>query len=193
MSAPDITELLQDWAAGKPQALAQLTPIVYTELRHLAASLLRGERAGHTLQPTALIHEAYLKLAAHKQDHWHSRAHFFAFASHVMRQVLSNHARAHGAAKRGSGVAAVSLQDAIDTLAAPGSAFLALDDALNELARYDARKAQLIELKYFGGLTGEEISGVLNISVSTITRESRLAEAWLQEFLAPPEKNPIQA
>ena len=187
MPAPDITELLQDWAAGKPQALDQLTPIVYSELRHLAASLLRGERQGHTLQPTALIHEAYLKLAGHRQDHWHSRAHFFAFASHVMRQVLANHARAHCAAKRGAGAPVLTLDEARDSIASPGSAFLALDDALNELARFDARKSRLIELKYFGGLTGEEIAGVLNISVATVNRENRLAEAWLQDFLATPE------
>ena len=151
---------------------------------------LRSERPGHTLQPTALIHEAYIKLLGHQQDHWHSRAHFFAFASHCMRQVLANHARTRNTAKRGSGQAPVHLEDALENIAAPGRAFLALDDALNELARFDERKARLIELKYFGRLTGEETAAVLHISLSTVNRESRLAEAWLQDFLtSPPRKS----
>ncbi len=183
MPPADVTLLLQSWATGSADALNQLTPIVYTELRHLAASLLRNERPGHTLQPTALIHEAYLKLLGHQQDYWHSRAHFFAFASHIMRQILSNHARARNTAKRGSGAEPVSLNDAIANIAAPGRAFLALDDALNELARFDERKSRLIELKYFGGLNTDEIARVLNVSDSTVARESRLAEAWLQDFL----------
>lgn len=189
VSAPDLTLLLQSWSHGDRSALDQLTPIVYTELRHLAASLLRNERPGHTLQPTALIHEAYLKLLGHQQDGWHSRAHFYAFASHIMRQILSNYARARNADKRGAGQAAVSLDEAVADIAAPGRAFIALDDALTELANFDARKARVVELKFFGGLTTEEIAGVMEISGSTVLRDARLAEAWLQDFLTTTQKN----
>lgn len=175
--------MLRKWSAGDASALADLIPVVYDELHHLAAARLRNERHGHTLQPTALIHEAYLKLVHHDQKAWHSRAHFFSVASQIMREILVSNARRHRAAKRGGEKA--SLDEAISFAPERGRALLQLDDALNELAGFDERKSRLIELKYFGGLTGEEISEALGISIATITRETRLAEAWLQSCLSP--------
>jgi RNA polymerase sigma factor (TIGR02999 family) len=183
MDSAHFTTLLAEWRDGRKEALDELTPVMYRELHSIAASWLRRERPGHTLEPTALIHEAYLRLVDHKQDEWHSRAHFFSVASHIMRQILAKYARARNTAKRGGGQPPVLLDEAAASAGAPGAAFTALDDALTELERFDPRKSRLIELKYFGGLRGEEIAGVLGISVSTVTRESRLAEAWLQDFL----------
>jgi RNA polymerase sigma factor (TIGR02999 family) len=183
MQATEFTVLLHQWSAGDQSALEALMPAVYGELRRLAASRLRNERPGHTLQPTALIHEAYLKLVDHDQKQWHSRAHFFSVASQVMRQVLVDNARKHRAAKRGGDK--LPLDEAIATAHERGDALIRIDEALSELARFDERKSRLIELKYFGGLRGEEISEVLGISISTITREMRLAEAWLQSYLNP--------
>ena len=142
----------------------------------MAYARLRSERSGHTLQPTALIHEAYLKLVGHDQKEWHSRSHFFSVASQIMREILVDYARKHAAAKRGGGEK-IALDEAISLAPERSHMLVALDDALSELARFDERKARLIELKYFGGLSGEEIAEALGISISTITRESRLAEA----------------
>lgn len=175
--------MLQKWSLGDRSALEDLTPIVYAQLRKLAAGKLARERKGHTLTPTALLHEAYLKLVDHKQDHWHSRAHFFAVASHIMREILIDHARKHRSEKHGGGQDKVSLEDAVLFAPERSDTILALDEALRELAKHDERKAQLIELRYFGGLTGQEIAVVLNISMATINRENRLAEAWLQRYL----------
>ena len=183
MDSGEFTVLLEAWAGGSRDALDQLTPAVYTELRHIAASLLGRERAGHTLQPTALIHEAYLRLTGHKQHEWSGRKHFFAVASHLMRQILSNHARARNAGKRGSGDRPVTFDEAVSGGVECGASFVAMDDALNELAKFDERKSRLIEMKYFGGLTGEEIAEVLDTSRSTVVRETRIAEAWLQDYL----------
>jgi RNA polymerase sigma factor (TIGR02999 family) len=159
-------------------------PVVYAELRRLAGSRLRNERAGHTLQATALVHEAYLRLVDHNQRHWHGRAHFFSVASRIMREILVDSARKHRAAKRGEGKKAVWGES---LAAAPerSPSLERLDDALKEMSRFDERKGRLIELKYFGGLTGEEISAVTGVSISTITREMRLAEAWLENYLCP--------
>lgn len=184
MSGPPITALLTDWQKGNKAALDALTPIVYQELRKLARGKLAAERAGHTLQPTALIHEAYLRLIGHDQQEWKSRAHFFAVASHLMREILVDHARKVGAAKRNAGKK-IQLEDALSATLETGGLVLALSEGLTELAKLDERKARLIELKYFGGLAGEEIADVLGISISTITRESRLAEAWLRRYLEP--------
>jgi RNA polymerase sigma factor (TIGR02999 family) len=184
MDSGQFTTLLEKWSRGDQSALKALTPVVYKELHKLAAANLRREREDHTLQPTALLHEAYLKLVEHKQDHWHSRAHFYAVASHIMREILIGHARKHRAAKRGGGQAKVSFEDAIASVPEQSDAVLALDEALQELAKHDGRKAQLIELKYFGGLSSQEIAEILNISISTVTRDSRMAEAWLQRYLS---------
>jgi RNA polymerase sigma factor (TIGR02999 family) len=183
MERGEFTQLLREWSAGDRQALEALTPVVYGQLHKLAKAHFAREREGHTLQPTALVHEAYLALVDHKQNRWHGRAHFFSMASRIMREILIDHARRHRAAKRGSGQSHVVLDDEIASLVSSDDRVLALDEGLSELAKVDERKARLLELKYFGGLSGQEISRVLEISISTITRESRLAEAWLQRYL----------
>ena len=182
MQAREFTILLRKWSAGDESALPDLIPMVYVELHRLASARLRHERLAQTLQPTALIHEAYLKLVDHDQKEWHSRAHFFSVASHIMREILVDHARKRHAAKRSG---EMPLNGAISFTPVRGRALLQLDEALIELAGFDQRKSRLIELKYFGGFTGQEISHALGISVSTITREMRLAEAWLQLRLSP--------
>jgi RNA polymerase sigma factor (TIGR02999 family) len=184
VQTPEFTMLLHKWSGGDQSALAALMPVVYGELHRLAAARLRNERTGHTLQPTALIHEAYLKLVDHDQGQWHSRAHFFSVASQIMREILVDNARKHRAGKRGKGKK-VSIDDVVSVAPERGRSLDQLDDALKELSRFDERKGRLIELNYFGGLTGEEISDVLGISISTITREMRLAEAWLESYLGP--------
>jgi RNA polymerase sigma-70 factor, ECF subfamily len=180
------TILLRDWSGGNKAALGQLAPVVYRELRKLAASKLRRERSGHTLQPTALLHEAYLRLVHHDQEQWHSRSHFFAVASQIMREILVDYARRHHASKRGGDAEKVSLDEALSFAPERGATLLALDDALRELATFDERKSRLIELKYFGGLQRDEIAAALGVSSATITRESRLAEAWLHNYLTGP-------
>ena len=189
MEPADFTMLLQRWEQGDRIALDALTPVVYRELRRLAEGKLRDERPGHTLQPTALVHEAYLKLVEHDQQHWHSRAHFLSVASHLMREVLVDYARKHRAAKRGSGKV-MSLDEDLVYAHEKAQIFVDLDDALKELASFDERKAKLLELKYFGGLSGKEIAPILDISISTITRETRLAEAWLLRYLSAAKENP---
>ncbi len=183
MDTIQFTGLLNDWRNGRKDVLDALTPVVYQELHRIAAGFLSRERSGHTLQPTALINEAYLKLVKHDQQEWHSRAHFFSVACTIMRQILARYARDKHAQKRGGGGGRVTLDEAIAMAPQRGEAFLALDEALSELARIDERKAKLIELKYFGGLKGDEIAAVLNISIPTITRDCRQAEAWLQAYL----------
>jgi RNA polymerase sigma factor (TIGR02999 family) len=184
MGQGEFTLLLERWSGGDNSALKVLTPVVYKELHRLAAANFARERPGHTLQCTALIHEAYIKLVEHKQDQWHGRAHFFSMASRIMRQILISHARKNHAQKRGSGQQAAVFDEALGVPLEDSEMVLSLHDALNELAKVDERKARLIELKYFGGLSGAEIEQALHISVATITRESRLAEAWLQRYLS---------
>lgn len=177
-----VTGLLAKWRNGDNAALGQLTPLIYAELRRLARGHLRRERQEHTLQPTALVHEAYLRLAGEPNADWESRAHFLAVASEVMRQVLVDHSRRHNAAKRGGGLKRAPLDE--NTLAGQRSReILALDEALAGLAEVDPVKSRLIELRHFGGLTAQEIACVLNISTATITREMRMAEAWLARQL----------
>jgi RNA polymerase sigma-70 factor, ECF subfamily len=188
----DVTILLDRWSQGDRSALEALAPIVYGELHRLAVSRLRNERAGHTLAPTALIHEAYLRLVGHDQRQWHGRAHFYAVASCIMREILVDNARRHRAAKRGSGNK-VPLEGADWVSPERGRSLEELDDALKQLSRLDDRKGRLIELKYFGGFKGEEISEILSISISTITREMRLAEAWLESYLSPPLREECKA
>lgn len=183
MDSGEFTTLLEKWSRGDKSALEALAPIVYGELHKLAAANLAKEYEDRTLTPTALLHEAYLKLVDHKQRHWHGRTHFYAVASHIMREVLIDHARKRRAAKRGGGQTNISLEDAVAFVPERSETILALDQALQELAKNDERKARLIELKYFGGLSGREIADVLHISIATITRESRMAEAWLQRYL----------
>lgn len=180
----DVTVLLERWRQGENGALDALTPLIYHELHRLAAGKLNRERPGHTLQPTALIHEAYLKLIDHNvRAEWQNRAHFFAVASQLMRQILVDHSRLRSASKRGGGVANVPLDDLLAAGGAPEAHLLALDDALRDLAAFDERKSRLIELKFFGGLSNQEIAEALGISIPTVVREARLAEAWLYRHI----------
>jgi RNA polymerase sigma-70 factor (ECF subfamily) len=179
-----VTRLLIEWKGGSKEALDLLTPVVYEELRRLADHYLRNERAAATLQPTALVHEAYLRLVAQSLPDWESRSHFFGVAAHLMRQVLVDHARRKGSAKRGSSAAHVSIEEAVSFGFRPDREIEALDDALNALSAMDARKAKVIELRFFGGFSMEETAQALGISVATIGREQRLAEAWLHREMA---------
>lgn len=180
--APNITQLLLNSSKGDKAALDQLTPVVYQELRRLAMSHLRRERSDHTLQPTALIHEAYLRLVERDQPNWQSRSHFFGVAANLMRQILVDHARSHQAAKRGGGRKEV-LNEAVLFAPERSADLVALDDALDALARFDARKARVLELRYFAGLGVEETAEAMGLSVATIRREMRFAEAWLHREL----------
>lgn len=182
-SPQEVTQLLQQWNQGQPEALEKLVPVIYQELQKLAGSYLRNERPGHTLQPTALIHEAYLRLIGQNVPAWQNRRHFFGVAAQLMRQVLVEHARAHSAAKRGGGEAQLPLDEALTYTQEKAAELVALDDALQALAQLDARKARLIELRYFGGLSLEETAAILDISIATIGREMRLAQAWLHREL----------
>ena len=176
----NITQLLLDWKHGdRAGAEALLTPIVYDELRRLAAYYLRDERSSNTLQATALVHEAYLKLVAQDMPDWEGRSHFFGVAAHLMRQILVDHARRRHSEKRGSGVRPLPLEEALGFAPEKSQDIIALDDALTALAAIDERKCRVVELRFFAGLSIEETAKALNISVATIGREQRLAEAWL--------------
>lgn len=180
----DVTQVLLDWSRGDRTALDRLMPLVYAELRALAHRSLRHERTGHTLQGTALVHEAYLKLVDQRQVRWQDRAHFFAVAAQIMRRILVDHARRHGAAKRGSGKPVLPLGEADATaVAAPLLDWLALDRALDRLAALDERQARIVELRSFGGLTIEETAEVLQVSQATVKNEWSLARAWLYREL----------
>ncbi len=175
----DVTRLLLDWSNGDREALGRLMPVVYEELRRLAARYLSRERPDHTLQPTALVHEAYLQLVDQRAVQWQGRAQFFGLAAQVMRNILVDHARSHRAVKRGSGARRLSLEEATVYSTERAADLIALDEAMQELAKLDRRKSHIIELRYFGGLDLEEIGEVLNISAATIRRDMRMAEAWL--------------
>lgn len=179
MTSPhDVTQLLRDWRNGDEQALERLTPLVYDELRRLAARYLRREREGHTLQATALVNEAYVQLIGQQQD-WQNRAHFIGVAAHLMRNILVDHARSHAAAKRGAGKEALPFDEAIKVPEKTAPDIIALDDALKDLAKLDERKSRIIELRYFGGLSMEEVAEVTGLSIATLRRDLRMAEAWL--------------
>jgi RNA polymerase sigma factor (TIGR02999 family) len=178
----NLTGLLRAWARGDAAAGERLIPLVYDELRRQAARYLRRERPGHTLRPTALVHEAYLRLAEQRED-WENRAHFFAVASTLMRRILVDHARRRRAAKRAGQACRVTLTEDVAVEQPRDVDLLALEAALDELAAFDATKARLVELRFFGGLTIEETSSVLDLSVATLVREWRLAKAWLYRRL----------
>ena len=175
----EVTRLLFAWTSGEEAALTRLMPLLYEELRGMAESYLRGEPSGRTLQPTALVHEAYLRLVAQRLPDWQNRSHFFGVASQLMRQILVDSARVRQAAKRGGDVQKISLEDTISFAPERGADLLMLDDALNALAAIDPRKCRMIELRFFGGLDMEETARALNISVATVGRELRVAKAWL--------------
>lgn len=179
-----VTQLLAKWRDGDPQALETLTPIVYDELRRLAAKFISRESQSHTLQPTALLHEAYLRLAQQREQDWQSRAHFFGIAAHLMRLILVDHARSKKRLKRGSGEIVLSYDDSLKSKETRSASLTELDDALTELARLDERKAKIIEMRYFGGMSMEETATALDISTSTLGREQRLAQAWLKRYLS---------
>jgi RNA polymerase sigma factor (TIGR02999 family) len=180
LSPPDVTRLLLDWSHGDRTALDRLMPLVYDELRALAGRSLRSERSGHTLQATALVHEAYLKLVDQRQVRWQDRAHFFAVAAKLMRRILVDHARRHAAIKRGGGQPGRPLDEA-DAQAQPAPLvdWLALDRALDRLAALDDRQARIVELRFFGGLTIEETARVLQVSAATVKDEWSFARGWL--------------
>jgi RNA polymerase sigma factor (TIGR02999 family) len=179
----DVSALLRAWSDGDQGALQALTPLVYEELHRLARRYLRRERSGHSLQATALVNEAYMRLVDYTRMQWQDRAHFFAVSAQVMRRILVDHARRHNV-KRGRGVRHVPLEDVV--VVAPGDAdtdLVALDEALISLTRIDPRKAQIVEMRFFGGLTVEEIGEVLKVSTGTIKRDWRAAKAWLYHEL----------
>jgi RNA polymerase sigma factor (TIGR02999 family) len=179
-----VTMLLRDVKNGNGDAIEQLIPIVYDELRRLAAHYLRDERAAITLQPTALVHEAYMRLVAQDMPEWECRSHFYGVAAHLMRQILVDHARRHRSQKRGGGVAPVPLDEVLAFSPTRSDDVIALDQALTSLAAVDERKCRVIELRYFAGLSVDETARALNLSVGTIGREQRLAEAWLHRELS---------
>ena len=174
----DVSRLLQAWSGGDSGALDRLTPIVYDELRRLARRHLRGERNGHSLQPTALVNEASVRLVDLTRIQWQDRAHFFAVSAQVMRRILVDRARRRNA-KRGRGLPHISLDDAVVVAPEPSLDLVALDEALQALARVDARKAQVVEMRFFGGLSVEESAAVLQVSPVTVMRDWRTAKAWL--------------
>jgi RNA polymerase sigma factor (TIGR02999 family) len=173
------TGILMRLSNGQQEAANELLPMIYDELKRLAASYLRRERSDHTLQPTALVHEAYLKLIDINQIQWQSKAHFIGVAANQMRRILVDHARGHNAAKRGGEVHILTLNEDIDKASETNTELIALDDTLNELAKMDPVKAKIVELRYFGGLTFEETAEVMGVSTITVKRHWRMAKAWL--------------
>ena len=176
----EVTRLLVDWSGGDPAALNRLVPLVYEELHRLARSHMRREAPGALLQTTALVHEAYLRLVDQKRVRWQTRAHFFAVAAQVMRHVLIDHARGRQRAKRGGGVADVSLEDVAIVTDARAEEILAVNTALECLTTVDPRKARVFELRYFGGMSVDEAAAALNVSPATVARDWRMAKAWLR-------------
>ena len=185
MPAPskEITQLLVDWGQGDQQALNRLMPIVYDELHRLAGRYLRRERPDHTLQSTALVHEAYMKLVDQKRVSWKNRTQFFGVAAQLIRRILVDHARRHGAAKRGPAYK-LSLDDAIAEAEQPNTDLVALDDALTRLANIDPQQSRIVELRFFGGLSIDETAEALGISPSTVKRDWNMARAWLYREIA---------
>lgn len=179
----EITELLAEWSGGNQAALDELYPLVYDELHRLARRYMSRERKGHTLQTTALINEAYVRLVDQRNVQWANRSHFFAISAQIMRRILIDHARRHAYAKRGGGAQQVSLDETAAVALDDLSEFLRLDEALKSLAELDPRRSRVVELRYFGGLNNEEIAGVLNISENTVIRDWNMARAWLYRQL----------
>ena len=180
----EITQLLIAWNQGDQRARDELTPIIYDELRRLARGYLRRERINHTLQPTALVHEAFLRLIDQSKVNWQNRAHFFGVAARLMRQILINHAEARRAAKRGGEAERVSLNDVDHFAVGQEIDLIALNEALNNLERIDPQQGQIVELRYFSGLTIEEIAEVIGVSPATVKREWSTARAWLRRELS---------
>jgi RNA polymerase sigma factor (TIGR02999 family) len=176
---PHVTELLLSWGRGDRSALDELVPIVHQELRRLARLQMRGERDNHTLQTTALVNEAFIRLVDLRRIRWQDRAHFLALSARLMRRILVDHARSRNYRKRGGGAVNVALDDSIDMSRERGADLVALDDALESLARVDPRKGQVVELRFFGGLSVDETAEALGISAETVLRDWRFAKVWL--------------
>ena len=179
----EISVILRDWNGGSRASADALLPLVYDELRSIAANYLRKERSDHTLQPTALVHEAYMKLVDISDMRWQDRAHFFAVSSNVMRHILVDHARAKRTEKRGGGAQKIALQDVVSLSTTDDVDLIAIDDALKELAKFDEQQSRIVELRFFGGLTIEETAHVVGISPATVKREWAMAKAWLRRKL----------
>ena len=179
----DVTHLLRQWSGGDPQALDELVPIVYNELRRLAQYHLQRERDGHTLQSTALVHEVYLRLCHQEEPQWENRAHFFAVAARMMRRILVDHSRRHGAEKRGGAAMPAPLEDALNIPVQAGVDLVALDDALEQLAVFDGRKSRVVEMRFFAGLSAKEIAAVLSTTEATVRRDWMIAKVWLYRYL----------
>jgi len=179
----DVTKLLIDWNNGDEEALERLMPLVYDELHRLAESAMRRERNGHTLQPTVLVHEAFLKLVDQNRVEWRNRSHFIGVAAQLMRRVTIQYAERKRTAKRGGGVVVIPFDDTSAAVEVTATHLLDLNEALERLADLDERQARIVEMRFFGGLTGEEIATALDVSRSTIDREWRVARAWLQREL----------
>jgi RNA polymerase sigma factor (TIGR02999 family) len=176
---PLVTDLLLAWGKGDESALDRLVPLVHAELHQLARRYMRGERPGHTLQTTVLVNEVYLRLVDLSRVQWRDRTHFFAMSARLMRRILVDHARKRHLLKRGGGVDFISFDDTTMAVSEPGADLVALDDALEALAAVDARKSQVVELRYFGGLSVEEVAETLGVSPQTVMRDWRLAKVWL--------------
>ena len=190
-SQAQVTQLLCDWRSGDRDALEKLVPLIQPELQRLAHHYMSRERAGHTLQTTALVNDAYLRLANDSHPPWQNRAHFFAAAAHLMRRIMVDHARRRHALKRGGGAVMVGLDEARDAAQSRAAELLELDDALEKLALFDRRKAEVVEMRYFGGLTMEEIADVLKIHVNTVMRDWSTARAWLFATLSGEDMDAI--
>ncbi len=188
----EVTGILHDWSGGDAQAPERLMPLVYDELRRLARAFLAGERRGHTLQPTALVNEAYLRLVDQTRVNWQNRAHFYGIASSMMRRVLIDHARAHATEKRGGAAVHLSLNDLQIPLEQRATDLVALDEALERLTQFDERKCRVVEMRFFGGLKDEEIAEVLGVTTRTVLRDWKKARLWLYRELSqeqPPTAN----
>jgi RNA polymerase sigma-70 factor, ECF subfamily len=183
VSPREITELLLAWSNGEPNALEKLAPLVYQELHRLARHYMAGERHGHTLQATALVNEAYLRLIDSSHVRWQNRAHFFAISAQLMRRILVDFARSRGYHKRGGNAQRISLDDAPPIDSTRGADLVALDEAMSALAAFDERKSKVVEMRYFGGLSVEETAEVLEVSPETVMRDWRIAKVWLQREL----------
>ena len=185
----EVTMLLQAWGGGDKTALDRLTPMVYRELRRIAGRMMAAERPNHTLQATALVNEAYVRMVDTRQVKWQDRAHFFALCARAMREILIDHARARGSAKRGGGEVAIQLDEALAADPSPEANLLELDAALKRLAEIDPRKSQVVELRFFGGLNLEETAEALNVSTKTVQRDWDMARGWLYRELHSKQQN----
>jgi RNA polymerase sigma factor (TIGR02999 family) len=185
----EVTRMLVDWSGSDPEAPARLMPLVYEELRQLARQYLQRERPDHTLQATGLVHEAYLRLVDQRTATWQNRAHFFGVAAQIMRRILVDYARSHRAEKRGGGWDKLVFDEALAASVERSIDLVALDDALKDLLALDPRQSQIVELRFFGGLTNEEVGEVLDVSPRTVKREWRIAKAWLRREIFAGEHN----